>query len=109
MSDIKIPIVALEPNKFQVVIDTNIYAKEVITSAIYKFSHLFYIYQQTDNYNQNRVNVIFESKEGNIISAEVPKQFCNELIDQQIRHYTNAQFRYIRDMIVQEAFKPVSK
>ena len=35
MSDIKIPIVALEPNKFQVVIDTNIYAKEVITSAIY--------------------------------------------------------------------------
>lgn len=83
MTDIKIPVVALEPNKFQVVIDTNIYAKEVITSAIYKFSHLFYIYQQTDNYNQNRVNVIFESKEGNIIS-------CSETILQRIDRPTNS-------------------
>ena len=38
----------------------------------------------------------------------MPKQFCNELIDQQIRYNTNAQFGHIRDMIVQEAFKPVT-
>lgn len=109
MSDIKIPVITIETNKFQVMIDTKLYAKEVITSAIYKFSHLFYVYQQTNSCNQNCVNVIFESKEDNVISADVPKQFCNELIDQQIRYYTNAQFGHIRDMIVQEAFKPISK
>ena len=42
------------------------------------------------------------------VTEDVPKQFCNELIDQQIRYNTNAQFGHIRDMIVQEAFKPVT-
>ena len=56
--------------------------------------------------------VIFINQEvpnNNTVTKDVPKQFCNELIDQQIRYNTNAQFGHIRDMIVQEAFKPVSK
>ena len=39
----------------------------------------------------------------------VPKQFCNELIDQQIRYDTEQKFGKIRDMIVEEAFKPITK
>lgn len=109
MANIKIPIVELVTDKFQVSIDTSLYNKEVITAAIYKFSHLFYIHQQMDTFNQTLVNVIFESKDNSKITEEVPKQFCNELIDQQIRYNTNAQFGHIRDMIVQEAFKPVSQ
>ena len=65
MAEIKFPIVELAADKFQVSVDTSLYAKEVITAAIYKFSHLFY--------------------------------------------NTNAQFGHIRNMIVQEAFKPVTK
>ena len=53
--------------------------------------------------------VIFESKEDNALTANIPKQFCNELIDQQLRHNVNEQFGHIRDMIVEEAFRPVSK
>ena len=37
------------------------------------------------------------------------EQFCNELIDQQVRYNTNLQFGHIRDLIVEEAFKPVNK
>lgn len=55
------------------------------------------------------MNVIFESKDNSKVAEDVPKQFCNELIDQQIRYNTNAQFGHIRNMIVQEAFKPVTK
>lgn len=109
MADFKIPIVELATDKFQVSVDTCLYAKEVITAAIYKFSNLFYVYQQTDTCNQMFVNVIFESKDKNMVTEDIPKQFCNELIDQQIRYNTNAQFGHIRDMIVQEAFKPVTK
>ena len=58
--------------------------------------------------NQNSVVVIFESKENNIVDASIVKQFCNELIDQQLRYDTNAQFGHIRDLIVEEAFKPVN-
>ena len=53
--------------------------------------------------------VVFESKESNSISEETVKRFCNELIDQQVRYNTNQQFGHIRDLIVEEAFKPVSK
>lgn len=109
MAKIKIPIVELTADKFQVSVDTSLYAKEVITATIYKFSHLFYIHQQMDTCNQTLVNVIFESKDNRKVLDVVPKQFCNELIDQQIRYNTNAKFGHIRDMIVQEAFKPVTK
>lgn len=109
MAKIQFPVVELDNNKFQVIVDLALYSKDVITAAIYKYSHLFYIHQQTDKFNSNLVLVVFESKDGNTITVNIPKQFCNELIDQQLRHDVNAQFAHIRDMIVEEAFKPVSK
>ena len=108
MADIKFPVVELEDNKFQVSVDLNLYAKEVITAALYKFTHLYFIHQVTDSSNSNLVQIVFESKEDNQVNADVPKHFCNELIDQQLRHYTNNQFGHIRDLIVEEAFKPVN-
>ena len=102
-------IMELGNNRFQLTVDLQLYTKEVITAAIYKFSHLFYIHQQIDENNPNLVIVIFESKDGNALTVDMPKQFCNELIDQQLRHNVNEQFGHIRDMIVEEAFKPVSR
>lgn len=109
MVDIKFPVVELDKNTFQVIVDLSLYTKDVITAAIYKFSHIFYIHQITNTENSNFVNVLFESKEGNVVTENIPKQFCNELIDQQLRHNVNAQFGHIRNLIVEEAFKPVSK
>ena len=106
MAKIQFPVVELDNNKFQVIVDLALYSKDVITATIYKFSHLFYIHQQTDKSNPNLVLVIFESK--NAITFDIPKKFCNELIDQHLRHDVNAQFGHIRDMIVEEAFKPVN-
>ncbi|WP_270517127.1 MULTISPECIES: His-Xaa-Ser system protein HxsD [Bacteroidales] len=108
MANIKFPVTKFEQDKFQVVVDVNLYKTEVITVVIYKFSHLFYIHQQTDTNNSNLINIIFESKDHNLITEDIPKQFCNELIDQQVRFNTNAQFGHIRDMIVNEAFKPIT-
>lgn len=107
MANINFPICELENNKFQVCIDLNLYAKEAIIATLYKFSHLFYIHQTMDS-NQNSVVVIFESKDDNIVDATIVKQFCNELVDQQLRYNTNTQFGHIRDLIVEEAFKPVN-
>ena len=83
-----------------------LYAKESLAAACYKFTDRFYVHQQTDGEN---IIVAFESKDGNTITEETVKQFCNELIDQQVRFNTNQQFGHIRDLIVEEAFKPVSK
>lgn len=83
-----------------------LYAKESLTAACYKFTDRFYVHQQTDGEN---IVVVFESKDGNTITEETVKLFCNELIDQQVRFNTNQQFGHIRDLIVEEAFKPVYK
>ena len=106
MAELKFPITELESDKFQVVVDMALYAKESLVAACYKFTDRFYIHQQTDG---NAVNVVLESKDGNAVSEDIAKQFCNELIDQQVRYNTNLQFGHIRDLIVEEAFKPVSK
>ena len=107
MANINFPVIEIEGNKFQMSIDLNLYAKETITATLYKFSHLFYIHQEMDS-NQNRVVATFELKEENIVDDKIVKQFCNELIDQQLRYNTNVQFGHIRDLIVEEAFKPVN-
>lgn len=106
MAELKFPVTELENDKFQVVVDIALYAKEVLVAACYKFTDRFYIHQQTDGEN---IVVMFESKEGDTVTEVIVKQFCNELIDQQVRFNTNQQFGHIRDLIVEEAFKPVSK
>ena len=49
-----------------------------------------------------------ESKNSAEISDIVGKQFMNNLIDQQVRENVNKEFSHIRDLIVEQAFKPVN-
>ena len=106
MNKITIPITQCNNGSFRFIVDMAIYAKESLVAACYKFTDRFFIHQQTSGSN---VIVIFEAKDGNDISEVIVKQFCNELIDQQVRFNTNQQFGHIRDLIVEEAFKPMNK
>ena len=105
MSSLKFPVNEIDNDKFQVIVDMSLYAKESLIAACYKFTDRFYIHQQT---SENSIIVVFESKDGNAVTDAIVKNFCNELIDQQVRYNTNQQFGHIRDLIVEEAFKPVS-
>lgn len=105
MKELKFPLSKTDNDKLRVVVDMSLYAKESLVAACYKFTGRFYVHQRSMGDN---VEVIFESKDGNAVSDEAVKQFCNELIDQQVRFNTNQQFGHIRDLIVEEAFKPVS-
>lgn len=100
------PICVIENDKFKVEVNISLYAKESLVAACYKFTDRFYVHQQLIG---NNVEVVFETKDGNAVTDVVVKQFCNELIDQQVRFITNQQFGHIRDLIVKEAFKPVNK
>ena len=106
MSNLKFPINEIDNGKFKVVVDMSLYAKESLVAACYKFTDNYYVHQHSIGDN---VEVIFESKDENAVTDIVVKQFCNELIDQQVRYNTNQQFGHIRDLIVEEAFKPVNK
>lgn len=108
MRDIKIPIAEVGNGGFQVSVDLNIYSVDAVTATTYKYTDKFYIHQQTTDVKT--MNVIFEAKDScDPVSAEIVKQFCNDLIDQQVRVLVNRDFGHIRDLIVEEAFKPVNK
>ena len=105
MSNLIFPINVIDNDKFKVVVDMSLYAKESLVSACYKYTDHFYVHQKTID---NNIEVVFESKDCNVVTDIVVKQFCNELIDQQVRYNMNQQFGHIRDLIVEEAFKPVN-
>lgn len=108
MKDFKIPITEVGSGGFLVSVDLNIYSIDAVTSTSYKYTDKFYVHQQT--VDEKTLNVIFEVKDDQIsLSAETVKQFCNDLIDQQVRTIVNRDFGHIRDLIVEEAFKPVNK
>ena len=104
-----IPIFKVGDNGMKITIEKKLYSKEAIVAACYKFTDKLYFFQQFATDNNEKIEVIAESINGQPINEEVVKKFCNELIDQQVRYNTNQQFGHIRDLIVEEAFKPVNK
>lgn len=108
MNDIKVPVTKTDKGGFQVTIDLNLYSEKAITATIYRYTDKFFVYQQTAPNDSKLVNVTFEAKD-NTLDENVVKQFCNDLIDQQLREITTEKFGHIRDLIVEEAFKPVNK
>lgn len=106
MEHLKFPITRLDSSSFQINVDKLLYAPEAITMALYKYTDIYFIHQQSKG---NIIEITFESKAQHQITENIVKQFCNELIDQQVRYNTEKQFGHIRDLIVEEAFKPVNK
>lgn len=105
MQKIEFPIVAIDKHTFQVKVYLGIYNKEAIVATCYKYSGMYFVHQELNN---DSIVVTLQSKDEQLVSEETAKLFCNELIDQQIRYNTNLQFGHIRDLIVEEAFKPVN-
>ena len=102
-------ITKLEGHKFVVNVDLGLYSKEAINQTLYKFSGDYYVFQRPSKSESNCVELIFESKEEKPIDESIVKTICNDLIDQQVRCDTEAKFGHIRDLIVEEAFKPVNR
>ena len=105
MQKIEFPIVEFDNHTFQIKASLGIYNKEAVVATCYKYSGKYFVHQELNN---DSIVVTLQSKDEQSVSEKTAKQFCNELIDQQIRYNTNLQFGHIRDLIVEEAFKPVN-
>lgn len=88
-------------------ISTDLYSKEAIINATYKFTDKFYI--KSDVITDNKVSISFETKDKSVIKEEDVNLFYNELIDQQIRFNVEKDYKTIREEIVKKAFSPISK
>lgn len=106
MSKLAYPISQSESSIVSVALPKSIYEAEAIRQTMYKYSGEYHIIAKD---NGDTFDIIFESKTENPIAEINIKDICNDFIDQQVRIDTEKQFGHIRDLIVEEAFKPVNK
>ena len=90
-------------------IDNTVYSREAILETVYRFSGDFTISVKHLDVS-NMYEITFSSSDvSEEKSATISNAFIRELNDQQVRLDIEKRFGHIRDLIVEEAFKPVMK
>jgi His-Xaa-Ser system protein HxsD len=87
-----------------------LYEKESVFAALYKFENQCAM--QMEPIGEAHIEVIFRNKAGGSLSeqalAAIADEFCNELIDQQVRRDLEKRFGKLRELIVEHAFSPIT-
>jgi len=97
----------IEDNKLLIQLNKEIYEKDAIMAAAYKMTGAFSVLVKT--LGDNSWGVVFEPK-GEQSQSELEKgakDFCNEVLDQQIRLSLERRSGTIRRLIVRHAFSPI--
>ena len=96
----------IESNKLLLSVQNDLFEKEAILNASYKFTNKCYIYiEQNDSFTE----IYFQSKDENDDLELIALNFNNELLDQQVRLNTGREFKGIREELVRKAFSTVTK
>ena len=96
----------LDKNKLLLKIDSNMYEKDALLQASYKFTTMCYI---NIEFKEKIFEVYFESKSNSENLEKIALDFGNEIIDQQIRLITGREYKEIREQLVKKAFSSISK
>ena len=92
-----------------IIVDKSLYSREAVSATVYRFSGDYYVSVETCPNNDDKYIVSIEKREMDFCESELKNSFIKELTDQQVRLDIEARFGHIRDLIVEEAFKPVTK
>lgn len=84
------------------------YESEAIRAASFKFSAKCFVFIKP--FDASETLVRFEPKLDQDVNLDIiAKEFCNEVLDQQIRVDLEKKYNKIRELIVSQAFAPVDK
>lgn len=100
-------ITKIQDNQILIKLDKSLYEKEAIMAAAYKMTNFCYIIVKP--LENNRLGVYFEPKSNqneNKLKL-IAKNYCNEVLDQQIRLDVEKRYGNIRDLLVKQAFSPI--
>lgn len=92
-----------------ILVNKSLYSREAVLATVYKFSGDYNVSVESSNESEDKYTIVINRKDLMEIDAEVEHGFIRELTDQQVRLDIEARFGHIRDLIVEEAFKPVAK
>jgi len=95
-------------NSIQIHLHKTFYEPGAIKNAAFGFANSCYIFIRPYDMDENLVR--FEPKEGVEVDLEfIAKEFCNAVLDHQIRLDLEKMNHKIRDLIVKQAFYPIEK
>lgn len=99
-------ITETEPGVFFVKLKKAFYEREAVMQASYKFTDACFI--KIDAVEDGYVGIWFKAKPQTNIDPELLLcQYCNEVLDQQVRLDLEKRYGTIRDNIYQFAFAPI--
>jgi len=91
----------------KVVLSKEFFEREPVFATASRFTDRYYIgIKPADEYS---IEVSIQPKDDNNADENIIKVFCNELIEQQVRHDLQNRFGKLRELIVGQAFYPLEK
>lgn len=98
-----------EENKLLLKLSKKVYEKDAVFSAAYKFTDKCTIL--IEPIGEKHIGVYFEPKKDNSDSnlEKIANEFCNEVLDQQLRLDLEVRYGNIRELTVQHAFVPLKE
>ena len=84
-------------------IDTTLYGVDAVLRACYKYTDRCYLFLARQPEDEHHIHVYFMSKPKTSL-PDILGEFCNELIDQNIRLALSQEFGPVRELIVAQAF-----
>lgn len=100
-------ITELSDGQIRIELEKSLFEKQAVFAAAYKYRNQCSI--QIEPTDEKHVGVFFESNQIDSTELmEVIKKFQNEVLDQQHRRNLNKEFGRLREIIVEQAFSPVT-
>ena len=93
------------PSVFRLECDPAVYRLTAVKKAAYKFGDRFHVRIWTGDAG---IHVELEAKDRSGESASLVGEFCNELLDQELRELVAEETRPIRDILLSQAFSAIS-
>ena len=98
-------ITKLEDGKLLLELSKELYEKEAVFTSAHKFTDRCTILIEPIDHNS--VGVYFKSKREDCDLLKISEEYCNEVLDQQLRLDIEKKYGNIRDLIVKQAFSPI--
>ena len=95
----------VEDGKLLLVLSKEFYEKEAVFASAYKFTNRCTIL--IEPIESNSVGVYFKGNSDEYDLQKIAEEFCNEVLDQQLRLDIEKKYGNIRDLIVKQAFSPI--
>ena len=98
----------IDGGKFLLKLSKRFYEKSAVMNAAYKFTHKCFIL--IEPLEEGYVGIWFQAKDGQEpeMIPDLLNDFCNEVLDQQVRLDLEKRYGSLRDTIVKHAFQPLA-